>query len=165
RVRREARSARGVGDQEQPDLDAAPDARARLRVPRAAPAGHLRRGAQARHRTGRTLRHRPRNQGHRARVAERDAVARARLHPAAGRGVRRPATLHVPLPQPRARGRDDDAQHHRPLARATEITMTNNLKRLLLALALVPATALAGLALVGNENAGTITLIDTARDE
>src|SRR3954449_9721931 len=43
--------------------------------------------------------------------------------------------------------------------------MTNNLRCLLLALALVPATAVAGLALVGNENAGTITLIDTARDE
>src|SRR3954464_9688436 len=43
--------------------------------------------------------------------------------------------------------------------------MTSNLKRLLLALALAPTTALAGLALVGNENAGTITLIDTARDE
>ena len=37
--------------------------------------------------------------------------------------------------------------------------MTNNLKRLLLALAMVPTTALAGLALVGNENSGTISLI------
>src|SRR3954465_6083085 len=43
--------------------------------------------------------------------------------------------------------------------------MTNNLRCVFLALALVPATTLAGLALVGNENAGTITLIDTARDE
>src|SRR3954466_3059590 len=43
--------------------------------------------------------------------------------------------------------------------------MTNHLKRLLVAVALAPTAALAGLALVGNENAGSITLIDTARDE
>ena len=38
----------------------------------AAQAGHLRRRAQARDRARRALRHRPRRQGHRARVAERD---------------------------------------------------------------------------------------------
>src|ERR1700752_4405890 len=43
--------------------------------------------------------------------------------------------------------------------------MTNNLMPLLLALAMVPTTALAGLAPGGNENAGTITPIATARDE
>ena len=37
RLQREARHARSVGDQEQPDLDAASDAPARLRLPRAAP--------------------------------------------------------------------------------------------------------------------------------
>ena len=36
--------------------------------------------------------------------------------------------------------------------------MTANLKRLLLTLALVPTAALAGLALVGNENGGTISM-------
>src|SRR6185503_14107028 len=39
------------------------------------------------------------------------------------------------------------------------------LKDLFLIFTLMPGVALAGLALVGNENAGTISLIDTARDE
>src|SRR6185369_3416412 len=166
RVQRAPRRPRGVGDQEQPDLDAAPDAPARLRLSRAAQAGHVRRGAQVRHRARRALRHRSRRQGHRARVAERDALARARLQPAAPGSVRRPAALHVPLPQPGARGRDDDAQYHRSLASPDEEkTMKKVLKTLLLVLALAPGTSAAGLALVGNENAGTITLIDTALDE
>ena len=43
--------------------------------------------------------------------------------------------------------------------------MTSVLKILLLGFMLSPLAAWAGLALVGNENGGTVSLIDTARDE
>ena len=52
-------------------------------------------------------------------MAERDDLARGGLRPAGGRGIPRRAALHVPLPQPRARGRHDDAQLRGALSRAS----------------------------------------------